>query len=173
MQASACQRVCRVPHYPQRRLLMGAPPTMAAQCSLLPVIFKQAHICCAATCNCRRACANTRAECHSVCRGPCLWWPHQLWRLSAVCSLSFSSKLTYAALPHATAGERVSTRVQSATLSAVAPADGGPTNYGGSVQFALCHIQTSSRMLRCHMRQQASSCQHACRVLHRQPWRPY
>jgi hypothetical protein len=35
-----------------------------------------------------------------------------------------------------TAGERVSTRVQSGTLSAVAPADGAPTNYAGSVQFA-------------------------------------
>jgi hypothetical protein len=35
----------------------------------------------------------------------------------------------------------VSTRVQSATLSAVAPADGGPTNYGGSVQFASADTQ--------------------------------
>jgi hypothetical protein len=45
------------------------------------------------------------------------------------------------------AGERVSTRVQSGTLSAVAPADGGPTNYGGSVQFAAADSQDRPGLL--------------------------
>ncbi|WIA23421.1 hypothetical protein OEZ85_000176 [Tetradesmus obliquus] len=33
-------------------------------------------------------------------------------------------------------GQRTSTRAQTGTLAAVAPENGGPTNYGGSVQFA-------------------------------------
>lgn len=39
------------------------------------------------------------------------------------------------------AGERTSTRVQTADLAAVTPAGGGPTNYGGSVQFAAADTQ--------------------------------
>ncbi|KAF6256186.1 hypothetical protein COO60DRAFT_141044 [Scenedesmus sp. NREL 46B-D3] len=38
-------------------------------------------------------------------------------------------------------GERTSTRVQTADLAAVTPAGGGPTNYGGSVQFAAADTQ--------------------------------
>jgi hypothetical protein len=37
---------------------------------------------------------------------------------------------------HSSYARRVSTPVQSATLSAAAPADGGLTNYRGSVQLA-------------------------------------